>query len=246
MKKIIPFKKDITFKTNISEVTSISLEHFLSINNHDITGEFIVSGDYKVSDNSTTVEPFEFKLPFEIMLDDIYDTSCAVADIDDFYYEIVNNNILSISIDVYVDKLKEVLIQDEIPNLEEKKDIIEELYEEQNNIFENDTINDNVDRCIEEDDILPGEEEIEKMEDNMKEEVKLNKENNEMVNDKINSIFSNVGDSNTYVSYNVYIIREGDTIESIIEKYATNEELLKKYNNLSDLKLGDKIIIPAK
>lgn len=65
------------------------------------------------------------------------------------------------------------------------------------------------------------------MEDNMKEEVKLNKENNEMVNDKINSIFSNVGDSNTYVSYNVYIIREGDTIESIIEKYATNEELLK-------------------
>ena len=48
-----------------------------------------------------------------------------------------------------------------------------------------------------------------------------------------------------YVSYNVYILREGDTIESVIDKYQTNEEELKKYNNLNDLKLGDKLIIPA-
>ena len=118
MKKIIPFRKEIDFKTNISEITSISLEHKLSINNHNINGEFIITGDYKVSDNSKTVESFNKVIPFEIMLDDKYDTTKANVDIDDFYYEIINDKILSISIDVCVDKLSETLIYNEIPNLE--------------------------------------------------------------------------------------------------------------------------------
>lgn len=272
MKKIIPFRKEIVFKTNISEITSISLEHQLSINELNITGEFMVTGDYKISDKSTTVEPFDLSIPFEIVLDEKYDTSKATCDIDDFYYEIINNSVLSISIDVCVDKLSEILIKDELPILQEKKDIIDELFEEQNKARE---INNNFaevikesknedrkeeikeevkedNRCIEEDDILPGEmgdiveeEKIEiKKEKNITKEEKI--ETLESVNEKINSLFSNVGDGDVYVSYNVYIIREGDTVESIIEKYATNEEELKKYNNLSDLKLGDKIIIPAK
>lgn len=241
MKKIIPLKKELTFKTNIGEVTSISLEHELNINNNDITGEFIISGEYKVSDNSKTVTPFVFNLPFEIMIDENYDTSSAIVDIDDFYYEIIDDCILSVSIDVVVDKLKEVLIPDELVNIDEKKDIIEELYEDENNNLKED-------RCIEEDDIIPGKE-IKNMEEKQKEEVKNNKEDitdKEEVKEKINSIFSNVDDNSCYVTYNVYIIREGDTVESIIEKYETNEDELKKYNNLSDLKLGDKIIIPAK
>ena len=263
MKKIIPFKKDIIFKTNISEITSISLEHQLNIDNQEITGKFIVSGDYKISDNSKTVESFDYNLPFEIVLDDCYDTSDSVIDIDDFYYEIVNDKILSVTIDVRIDKIKEILIPNEIQNKEEKKDIIEELYEEQNNnnnekpeeekniniLYKNrlSTKKCNEERCVEENDILPGEEEIEKMDNKLKDEVILNKEETkEQLNDKINSIFNNIGDANVYVSYNVYIIREGDTIDSIIEKYETTEDELKKYNNLSDLKIGDKIIIPSK
>ena len=260
MKKIIPFKKDINFKTNISEITSISLEHQLSINNLDISGEFIISGDYKISDKSTTVDSFEFNLPFNFLLDEYYDTSKSVVDIDDFYYEIIDERVLSVSIDLCVDKLEEILIKNEIPNLEEKKDIIEELYEEQNcDVFSNDyhvlnqkSVNDsgksldNI-RCIEADDILPGEKGIDMMDEKTNDDVIINKDEiKEEVNDKINSLFSNVGDSSIYVSYNVYIIREGDTVDSIIEKYGTCEEELKKYNNLSDLKLGDKIIIPAK
>lgn len=49
----------------------------------------------------------------------------------------------------------------------------------------------------------------------------------------------------TYKSYRVCIIREGDTIEKIIEKYETNKEELEEYNDLSDIKIGDKIIIPS-
>ena len=259
MKKIIPFRKEIIFKTNIGEITSISLEHDLSIDEVNISGEFIISGDYKISDNSKTVEPFEYNIPFEIVLDEKYDTSKSVVDIDDFYYEIIDDKALAISIDLVVDKLSEILIEDDIPNLEEKKDIIEELFEEQNDCRNNSYVSDdkiivndntivNSERCVEENDVLPGKEEIDNVEEKMQEEVKENKENKENIeniNDKINSIFSNVGEGDMYVSYNVYILREGDTIESVIDKYQTNEEELKKYNNLNDLKLSDKLIIPA-
>lgn len=238
MKKIIPFKKEVIFKTNISEVTSISLEHNLKVDNLNIVGEFIVSGEYKISDNSQTLESFNLNIPFEIILDDIYDTSKAIIDIDDFYYEIIDEKILSVSIDVLVDKLSEILIKDEIPVIEEKKDIIEELFEEENNSRE--AVIEEKDRCIEEDDIIPGEKESMKMEeDNIQDEVEKD------INTKINSLFSNMGDGNMYVSYNVYIIREGDTIETIMNKYNISEEELKKYNDLSNLKLGDKIIIPS-
>lgn len=260
MKKIIPFRKEVLFKTNISEITSISLEQELSIDKLNISGTFMVSGDYKISDNSKTVEPFDLKIPFEIVLDEKYDTSHATCDIDDFYYEIVDNSILAVSIDVCIDKLTEILV--EKPVVYDKEDIIEELFEEEVKekkaeiiedenkveIVEDNDIKDAVilDRCIEEDDIIPGEEEsfmeekIEEVEE-VKEEKKL-----ESVNDKINSLFSNVGDGDIYVSYNVYIIRDGDTVESIMEKYGITEEELKKYNNTSDLKLGDKLIIPSK
>ena len=249
IKKIIPFKKEIPFKTNISEITSISLEHNFFIENQNINGEFTVNGDYRVSDSSTMVEMFEYIIPFNYKLDDIYDLSNAIVDIEDFYYEIINDNILSISIDICIDKLKERLIINEIPNLEEKKDIIEELYVEQNkdefvsNVRE-DNINQNIieeNRCIEENDIIPVKGEL----DNLKNQSIIdNKKEN--ISEQINSIFSNIGDSNVYVAYNVYIIREGDTIEKIVDKYDITEDELKKYNNLSDLKLGDKIVIPAK
>lgn len=265
MKKIIPFRREVLFKNNISEITSISLEQELNIDKLNISGNFMVSGDYKISDNSKTVEPFDLKIPFEIVLDEKYDTTHATCDIDDFYYEIVDNSILAVSIDVCIDKLTEILI--EKPVVYDKEDIIEELFEEEkmmlqentvekiedrkeNNveiIEDNNEIKDAVieeDRCIEEDDIMPGEEENimeEKLEEEVPQEKKI-----ESVNDKINSLFSNVGDGDIYVSYNVYIIRDGDTVESIMEKYGITEEELKKYNNTSDLKLGDKLIIPSK
>ena len=38
---------------------------------------------------------------------------------------------------------------------------------------------------------------------------------------------------------------EGDTIDKIIEKYNITKEELEKYNDLGDIKIGDKLIIPA-
>lgn len=209
MKKIIPFRKDIEFKTNLSEITSISLENTLNMHGNTITGDFIVSGDYKITNKSTSVDPFEYKLPFEIVIDDRYDTERSLVDIDNFYYEILNDNTLSIAIDVLVDGLeeKDIVVEEEnYVNLESEDKEMEE------------------ERCIEEEDKNLDEEEVE---------------------EKINSVFSNTinGDDN-YVTYNVYIVRDGDTLDSIMEKYSIKEDELKKYNDLSNLKLGDKLIIP--
>lgn len=213
MKNIIPFKKDVIFKTNISEVTSISLENTLTINKDVIEGSFIVSGEYKISDKSISVDPFNLELPFEIVIDEKYDTSKAIIDIDDFYYEIINDNVLRIAIDVLVDKLEEKPLIEEFSLIDEtpKREVIEE------DISEVDTF----ERCIE-----PEDNQIE-------------------VKEKINSLFNKFSkESEVYVTYNVYIVREGDTIESILDKYAIDVEELKKYNDISELKLGDKLIIP--
>ena len=109
MKEIIPFKKEIIFDKNIDEITSISLEHTLNIKNNDLNGDFIISGEYK---SEESVIPFNKKIPFNIIVDDIYDTRFATIDIDDFYYEVKNNNTLFISIDVLIDKLEKVELED--------------------------------------------------------------------------------------------------------------------------------------
>ena len=108
MKKIIPFKKDIIFKTEVAEVTSISLDNTLSVKENSlIGGNFKVYGDYKVTDTSVSLESFSYELPFEIHMDEKYDLKDVTIEIDDFYYEIVNNKVLTISIDVLLDNLEE-------------------------------------------------------------------------------------------------------------------------------------------
>ena len=104
MKQIIPFKKELLFKTKVNEITSISLEHTLSLKNEDqIAGSFQITGDYKMTNSSINKEQFEFNLPFEIELDDKYNPETITIDIDNFYYEIINNEALKVNIDVYLE-----------------------------------------------------------------------------------------------------------------------------------------------
>ena len=62
---------------------------------------------------------------------------------------------------------------------------------------------------------------------------------------KINGIFDILSDGETYATYRIYIVRENDTIESIIQKYGVNKNMLENYNDLKEIKIGDKIIIPS-
>lgn len=234
MKKIIPFKKDIIFNTNIAEIISISLENSLtSSDDNAVTGDFTVSGEYKMSDESINTESFSYELPFDIHMDDKYDLSHVVIDIDDFYYEIINSNVLSVNIDVLIDKLEEKLIIEELQEVViPRENIIEEdrvftldetLEEDMENIEQT--------RCVEPEEII--------------EDLTMQREVNNM-SSEITSLFDNMDSaSETYKSYKVYIVREGDDLEFIMEKYETTKEIMEQYNDLKELKIGDKIIIPS-
>ncbi len=137
MKKLIPFQKELSFDNKIHEISSISLEHTLKLNEgNQISGEFIVSGTYKLTEASINVDPFEYILPFSISIDKKYETKNINVDINDFYYELVNNQILSINIEVVIDNLEEkeeTFVTKEktvIPN--EPEDIREETTNEEN------------------------------------------------------------------------------------------------------------------
>ena len=63
-------------------------------------------------------------------------------------------------------------------------------------------------------------------------------------NNNIN-IFGNISDNETYATYKVYTVMDTDTIDGIISKYNISKELLGEYNNIEDIKSGDKLIIPS-
>lgn len=230
MRKTIPLKKQLTFKTNINEITSISLENTLNTKNDNIEGDIIISGAYKITETSKQVDKFEYKIPINIEIDDKYEKENIIIDIEDFYYEIINNNILDVNIEILLDNLKEKQIEQRIQ--EEKINIIK-LPE--NNITEQNEIKE--ERCIEE--------EIEEQKETAKDKSEII-ETKEEIKQK-NTIFDNfLNESDNYSTYYIYIVREGDTIDTIINRYNVPKEKLEEYNNLNELKIGDKIIIPEK
>ena len=103
MNKIIPFNKDIKFNENIGEIVSIALDDNLSFkDNYTINGELIIRGSHRYEDN---LSDFSYTLPTQIAVDNKYDTSHAKIMVDDFYYEIINDNILKVKIDLILDDL---------------------------------------------------------------------------------------------------------------------------------------------
>lgn len=138
MKKLIPFQKDLNFDKKIYEISSISLEHTLKPKeNNQISGEFIISGTYKLTEASMNLDPFEYKLPFNISIDNKYDTKNIEVDINDFYYEFTNNEILSVNIEVVIDGLeekeeKEMTKETQIEETKEKPHEEREIINEEN------------------------------------------------------------------------------------------------------------------
>ncbi len=125
MNKIIPFHKEIKFSDNIGEITSIALDDTLKFSdNYTIKGELIVRGCHQ---NEVIKEDFSYPLPVEITVDKKYDTSKAKIMVDDFYYEIINDDTLKVKIDLILDDL---FYQEERQENVENIDISEEINEE--------------------------------------------------------------------------------------------------------------------
>ena len=231
MKQIIPFSKDITFKTVIGEITGISLDNDLSMKEDNLVkGNFYIKGSYKMMKSSALEENYSYKIPCEIAISEDYDTSSSFIDIDDFNYEVVGDDKLRFSISVSIDNL-------------ERKEHIEVL-------------NDKIDQILGKDEIK-----VDKVNDKREElnDMKEKEEKNEksvtleerdvidplnVINESNPSLLSFDGDEE-YRTYSVYLYKEEDTIESILEKYKVSKLDLMDYNDLDSLTVGTKLIIPA-
>ena len=66
------------------------------------------------------------------------------------------------------------------------------------------------------------------------------------INEEVTSIFNNFSDKDEkYVTYHVHIYRENDDLNNILNEYKITKEDLSNYNNLDNLTIGSKIIIPS-
>ena len=140
MNLIIPFTKDIKFTSSISEITSISLEHEYTVNNDEILGNFILSGDYKTHELSVNKEHFEHVLPFRVDISSRIDRESVDLAIQDFTYEIKDNDTLKVNIEYCVNALE---LKEENKQEENKQ---EELFER---VEDDDTLEDILDNLDE-------------------------------------------------------------------------------------------------
>ena len=68
----------------------------------------------------------------------------------------------------------------------------------------------------------------------------------EEISTDTNSLFSNLNDDDdSFSTYSIYIMREGDTLEKVMEKYSVTKEKLEEYNDISTITLNSKIVIPS-
>jgi len=251
MKQLIPFHKEILFKTMIGEITSISLEHDIALKNDStLEGSFIISGSYKMTEASQIEEEFLYKIPVDISIDDQYDAKKCKIDIDDFYYEILNEEILKVHIDVIIEGLEEKQNNKmEKNSILLNEDEIEKMRFNDNEI-EKEKLLDDIDENL---DFVNKEKDINYNQIESKPTLNLNRND---INDSeakevlpsqpIGSIFSAFRDTEeTFKTYSVYIVRENDTLDSILERYNITKEELAKYNNLDQFSLGVKLVIPC-
>lgn len=212
-------KKFIPFKKEVPFKTQIAEITSISLE-HNIhkTSDCEIGGNFIVSGEYKVTETSMTTQNFKFDLP--FEVSMSdIYDIDD----------VIIDIDDFYYEIKnmenlEVNITLLLDNIKEKPLIVEELKEEveERNIDE---------ECYEPEEVV----------DNGNLTRDENVENSILNENK--NVFSFTDDDGES-AYIVYIVRENDTIESIIEKYNISIDKLKEYNDLSDIKRGDKIIIP--
>lgn len=215
MNKKVNIEKKIDFSKSIGEVTAISLEHDLKfIDGWNIDGNLIVSGKYKTTLVAEKEEVFNYKIPIEITLTDFLDINTANINITDFVYDIVDDKSLLCKIELIIDG-----------------SVVEENRECDGDVIEEKEIP-KIDDSKKDEEILDAD--IEDEEDILDEEEKVDEK----------ELFNIDNSKETFGTFIVYIVRQNESINSIISKYNTSLEEIEKYNDINDLSIGSKLIIP--
>lgn len=206
-------------KTYVSSISDISITHDYKVLDDVVEGYFDVTGSYKQTISSVENEEFFYTIPFTIALSSLIDKDSINISIHDFNYEIEKDILhLKMTLDMEYEKVttnEEVKMSDEV--------------------------NESIDNLLEEKDLLsPVEFHDEVMLDNNVSV--LPKE--EKLDDNINGVFTSVT-KESFSKFKVYIVREEDTLDSILFKYKVTLDDIKEYNNIDNIKVHDKIIIPV-
>ena len=249
MRQIVNVEKEIVFKTMLGEVTSISLEDDLSfVNDSEVEGNLIISGTYKMTEASTLEEEFNYKVPVEIMLTTNLEEDKRNVVINNFTYEIVNEEALLIRVELLIEGLEKIEVDD--TNEEEIEVLDDNTLEEVRGDREvNDDTNEVLSTNLEDDDSLPsmeGAKEVDDVIEVVKNVDNIDDEEDNKSKEVMNSIFESFANTEeTYATYSVYILRENETLDEVITKYKTTREELSEYNDLDNLRVGSKLIIPS-
>ena len=249
MRQIVNVEKEIVFKTMLGEVTSISLEDNLSfVNDSEVEGNLIISGTYKMTEASTLEEEFNYKVPVEIMLTTNLEEDKRNVVINNFTYEIVNEEALLIRVELLIEGLEKIEVDD---TNEEEIEILDDntLEEVRGDREVNDDTNEVLSTNLEDDDSLPsmeGAKEVEDVIEVVKNVDNIDDEEDNKSKEVMNSIFESFANTEeTYATYSVYILRENETLAEVITKYKITREELSEYNDLDNLRVGSKLIIPS-
>lgn len=255
MQKIISFDKTLEFKTMIGEVTSISLDPSLTFSDDStVTGELCISGKYKLTAASRLEEDFLFRLPVEIVLTEDLEEETRKVSIDDFRYELGNDDTLHCHIDLLIEGVEKIDVVDD-----EEEEVVEEVrhgdvdeVEDKTNSSVNTDIHIDIDTNVGGNnvDVVGEHSSVDIASDsdnpNVSEVMKVEKNSMEDASQSVGSLFSSFKDSDeTFATYSVYIVRQNDTIEAIMDKYQVSREELESYNDLDNFVIGSKIIIPT-
>ena len=256
MNKIIPFNKVITLNERFDEIKKIALDAPLKLEDeYTIKGDLIIRGCYKVLDKE---EDFNYPIPVEIAIDSKYNTSDCSINVDDFYYEIINEQSIRVKIDLLLDNLYykeeenskvELVLEDnrnnEFDELEQLEDYQEESSQEllsdsllnNNDLLKVEQINNNLDDSNN------------KLEKIGNENQKSNLMNNNLDSNnnftQITDLFNEKEENLEYSIYRVYVVSEGETLEHIMDKYKVTRDDLAPFNDLDNLYVGMKLIIPS-
>jgi len=227
MNCVIPYTKEITFKNKIAEITSISLEHEMSVNETELLGNFIVSGEYKSHELSVNKEEFSYTLPFSIDVTDKIDLDTIDFSITDFSYETVGDNTLKVFIEFNVVASEKEIVE------EREEEVEDAIFEDASKVFEGDVELPEV--------ILEEEEDDEKKESD---DTVIEVQDRIELSDAETILDSIKNDNEEYALYHIHIVKESETIETISAMYNTSIDLITEYNDLSNVGVGDKLIIP--
>lgn len=248
----IPFKHEL--KDDIDrESVDVEIVNFVYDYNKDelmVNIEYEIGGDRKdvlIFDDEESLDEFLQTREIEVVDTRVEEIKDIVSEKDK---EDSSETEEDLKDEDKIEKVKKEKTDDETEKIEDTKRDINETREETLELEKNEEEERNIKQLFEnsifikpekkESDILNKEQIIDVEKENVEIKIEDTKEKIET-----EEIVNNIGTvEDKFITYKIYKISEIDTLESLVIKFHTTLDELKEYNDLSNINIGDKLIIP--